>query len=36
VAQFGGAMAGGGADEDETEVGGELVGEFFQGGQGLS
>ena len=30
MAQVGGALAGGGADEDEAEVGLELVGEFFQ------
>ena len=32
VAWLGGALAGGGADEDEAEVGLELVGEFSQCG----
>lgn len=30
VARLGGTLAGGGADEDESQVGLELVGEFFQ------
>ena len=36
VAEIGRSLAGGGADEDEAEVGLELVGEFFQGGRSLS
>jgi hypothetical protein len=30
VAQIGGALAGGGADEDEAQTGLQLVGELFQ------